>query len=198
LYKNYELSIAMVKLKDIAEIQTGIYAKPSPNPDTVYLQVNDFDSNGVICNTAKPSIAISEKNAGHYLNIGDLLFAAKGTKNFCTIFPESDNKCVASSSFLVVRIIKENIVKIEYINWYLNLSSTIDLLGANAVGTAIPSITKATLEGIEIPLPSISTQKQIVEIAELQKKERQLLELIIVKHQQITDYKLKNIISNEK
>ena len=188
----------MVKLRDITEMQTGIYAKPSLNPETVYLQVNEFDSNGVIYDTAKPSIATSEINAGHYLNIGDLLFAAKGTKNFCTIFPGWDDKCVVSSSFLVIRITKEDIVESEYINWYLNLSTTIAMLGSNAVGSAIPSITKATLGGIDIPLPSISTQKQIVEIAELQKKERKLQELIIVKRQQITDYKLKNIISNGK
>ena len=33
----------MVKLKDIATIQTGIYLKNAPTPDTSYLQVNEFD-----------------------------------------------------------------------------------------------------------------------------------------------------------
>ncbi|MEG2243803.1 MAG: hypothetical protein RSC87_10055 [Muribaculaceae bacterium] len=78
----------MYKLKDIAEIQTGIYAKASPNPDTVYLQVNNFDAERVICNTAKPSITIPSKNKGHYLNVGDLLFAAKGNNNFVPFLPD--------------------------------------------------------------------------------------------------------------
>ena len=38
----------MVKLKDIATIQTGIYLKNAPSPDTCYLQVNDFDEEGNI------------------------------------------------------------------------------------------------------------------------------------------------------
>src|SRR5574344_1533162 len=133
----------MYKLKDIAEIQSGVYAKASPNPNTVYLQVNDFDADGIIYNTAKPSIAMTTKNKGHYLNEGDLLFAAKGTKNFCAIFSGNNEKCVASSSFLVIRITKYDIADPEYINWYLNLSSTIMLFSSNAVGTSIPSITKA-------------------------------------------------------
>lgn len=186
----------MYKLKDIAEIQTGIYAKASPSPDTVYLQVNDFDGEGVIFDTAKPSISTTAKNKGHYLNAGNLLFAAKGTKNFCTIFTTNKEKCVASSSFLVVRITKSNVAEPTYINWYLNLPSTIMLLSNNAVGTSIPSITKTMLENIEIPLPPIATQKRIVEIAKLQKRERQLREAISTKRQQIIDYKLKNIITN--
>ena len=42
----------MVKLKDIATIQTGVYLKSTPSPDTCYLQVNDFDEEG---NIRRPS-----------------------------------------------------------------------------------------------------------------------------------------------
>lgn len=186
----------MLKLKDIAEIQTGIYAKASPSPDTVYLQVSDFDSEGVICHSIRPSIATTKKNIGHYLKDGNLLFAAKGNNNFCAIFIGNNEQCVASSSFLVIRGIKKSIAQPEYINWYLNLLSTLALLSSNAVGTSIPSITKAMLEEIEIPLPPIATQEKIVEIAKLQKKERHLRDIITIKRQQIIDYKLKNIIKN--
>ena len=45
----------MVKLKDIATIQTGVYLKSTPSPDTCYLQVNDFDEEGNIRPTVRPS-----------------------------------------------------------------------------------------------------------------------------------------------
>lgn len=57
------------------------------------------------------------------------------------------------------------------------------LLSSNAVGTSIPSITKAMLEDVEIPLPQITTLRKIVDIVKLQKKERQLREAIIAKRQ---------------
>lgn len=186
----------MYKLKDIVEIQTGIYAKASPSSNTVYLQVNDFDKEGIIFDNTKASVSTNAKNHNHYLSVGDLLFAAKGTKNFCAVFTGHDEKCVASSSFLVIRVTRSDNAEPEYINWFLNLPSTLMLLSSNAVGTSIPSITKTMLEDIEIPLPPITTQKKIVEIAKLQKKERELREAITVKRQQIIDYKLKNIITN--
>ena len=119
LYTSYKLR-TMTKIKDIAEVQTGTYLKSSPNPDTIYFQANDFDSEGDIQTTTKPSVSTTDKNRSHFLASNNLLFMAKGYNNFCTIFKEHNVKCVASSSFLVIRI-KENRVLPEYLNWYLNL-----------------------------------------------------------------------------
>ena len=77
----------MVKLKDIATIQTGVYLKSAPSPDTCYLQVNDFDEEGNIRPTVRPTTTVSSKAARHLLTESDLLLAAKGGKNFCAIAP---------------------------------------------------------------------------------------------------------------
>lgn len=183
-------------LRNIAEIQSGVYLKTSPSPNVLYLQVNDFDSEGVILSTTKPTVLLEEKNRNHILNYGDLLFAAKGNKNFSTIFTECEYGCVASSSFLVVRITKKDIVIPEYLNWYLNLPRTIEQLSINAVGTSIPSITKAMLEEVELRLPSIEVQKKVVDIAGLQKQEQRLLAWIATRRQILIDNKLKQIIEN--
>lgn len=53
----------MVKLKDIATIQTGVYLKSTPSPDTCYLQVNDFDEEGNIRPTVRPTTTVSSKAA---------------------------------------------------------------------------------------------------------------------------------------
>ena len=68
----------MVKLKDIATIQTGVYLKSAPSPDTCYLQVNDFDEEGNIRPTVRPTTTVSSKAARHLLTESDLLLAAKG------------------------------------------------------------------------------------------------------------------------
>ena len=79
----------MVKLKDIATIQTGVYLKSTPSPDTCYLQVNDFDEEGNIRPTVRPTTTVSSKAARHLLTESDLLLAAKGGKNFCAIAPDA-------------------------------------------------------------------------------------------------------------
>lgn len=187
----------MIHIRDISEIQSGAYLKPAPDPNAYYLLVNDFDNEGNILHTTKPSVVADGKAHNHFLREGDLLFAAKGNKNFCTIIQkEYEAKSIASSSFLVLRIKDKSIVFPEFLCWYLNLSATLQKLSDFAVGTSMPSITKAMLEGVEINLPALDIQKKIVDVAELQKKERLLYEGITFRRKQIIDYKLKNIITN--
>jgi restriction endonuclease S subunit len=56
----------------------------------------------------------------------------------------------------------------------LNSHTTQTLLKGQAIGTSIPSISKQVLENLEIAVPSIETQKAIVEISKLRKKEKYL------------------------
>ena len=186
----------MGKLKDIAKVQSGVYIKTSPSPDVIYLQLNDFDSIGNINDVVRPTVIIDSTGCKHLLEDGDLLFAAKTTKNFSVLWDTERGKAIASSSFLVVRLKdRENILP-EYVNWYLNLPTTLQPLSATAAGTSIPSITKAMLEDVNIYIPDLSTQKVITSIVRLQEAEQRLYSEIARKHQQITDYKLKNVISN--
>lgn len=185
----------MIKIKDIAEIQSGVYLKSAPDPNTYYLQVNDFDNEGNVLQSTKPTVVTDTKNSNHFLKSGDLLFAAKGTKNFCAIIQrEYEGNSIASSSFLVLRVKDKRTVLPQFLCWYLNLSATLQKLSISAVGTSMPSITKGMLEEVEINIPSLDIQKKIVEVAELQKKETNLYERITLKRKQLIDYTLKSII----
>ena len=137
----------MVKLKDIATIQTGVYLKSTPSPDTCYLQVNDFDEEGNIRPTVRPTTTVSSKAARHLLTESDLLLAAKGGKNFCAIAPTQLGPCVASPSFLIIRIDDPTRILSEYLCGFLNLPSTRQLLTAQAQGSAITSLSKAPPAG---------------------------------------------------
>ena len=184
----------MVQLKDIATIQTGIYIKPSPNSDTLYLQLSDFDKDGNFIDRIVSYVSIPPKNNKHLLSSKDLLFAAKGNKNICIITPETNKACVASPSFIVIRIKNKEKILPEYVAWYLNSPIIQNLLQSNALGSAIKSITKNVLEDLEIPIPSIERQKAYIELDQLQKREQNLYKAIAEKHKQILDYKMiKNI-----
>lgn len=134
----------MVKLKDIATIQTGVYLKSTPSPDTCYLQVNDFDEEGNIRPTVRPTTTVSSKAARHLLTESDLLLAAKGGKNFCAIAPTQLGPCVASPSFLIIRIDDPTRILSEYLCGFLNLPSTRQLLTAQAQGSAITRSARLT------------------------------------------------------
>ena len=182
----------MVKLKDIATIQTGVYLKSTPSPDTCYLQVNDFDEEGNIRPTVRPTTTVSSKAARHLLTESDLLLAAKGGKNFCAIAPTQLGPCVASPSFLIIRILS------EYLCGFLNLPSTRQLLTAQAQGSAITSLSKADLEEFEIPLPPLERQRSCIALTRLHRREQALYKAIAERRRQITDYKLTKIYKDER
>ncbi len=182
----------MIKLHNIAVIQTGVFAKVVPNPNALYLQQSDFDGNGELRNTTQPTITVA--NQKHLLTAGDLLLASKGNNNMCVIVPEIEQKCVASPSFLVIRLHDKSAILPEFVAWYLNLPTVQNTLAAQALGTSIMSISKATLGELEIPIPPIERQKKYMELSKLQKREQELYKTIAERRKQILEYKMiKNI-----
>ena len=162
------------KIHDIALIRSGIYLKEGVSEDVGYLQINDYDKAENRFILPRPSLELNEKTKKHLLLEGDIVFAAKGTSNFCIVYHEDMGRAVASSSFLVISVIDANIVTPDYLCWVLNREDTLAFFKANAVGSAMPSITKTWVEAYEIAIPPIQTQKKIVEISRLQQQEQRL------------------------
>jgi len=169
---NYKLK---TDLKQIANIQTGVFAKTVAKGDMVYLQPKYFDELGKLVTELEHdlnSIGISEK---HILEQGDVLFAAKGSKNFATHFDLKGMAAAAaaSTSFFVIRIFDKNLLP-EYLTWYLNHEKTQQYLKAFARGSAIASISKSVLGDLKLSVPSLEIQNTILRIHSLRIEEKQL------------------------
>jgi hypothetical protein len=160
-------------LKNITTIQTGIFAKPELGGDIVYLQAKHFFENGTISASLHPDLKLEDIGSRHLLQPGDVLFAAKGSKNFAAVYESHNPPAVASTSFFVLRFAQSQLLP-EYLAWFLNNPPTQVLLKGLAIGTSMPSISKQVLENLEIPLPDLETQKVILEISKLRAKEKAL------------------------
>lgn len=173
------------RIGDIAKIKTGVYLKPTAQGELVYLQAKHFNEEGELSSELFPDIEWQEVSENHHLKPGDVLFAAKGFKNFATVYEQRNLPAVASTSFFVISITKNHIVP-EFLAWFLNDSDTQFFLKGRAKGTSIPSISKETLEALEIPIPSLDKQKMVVQIHQTRRKEKQIrAKLEIQKDQQI-------------
>lgn len=164
-------------IKNITNIQTGLFAKPSVVGEVVYLQSKHFDEYGQLLSTLQPDLMAKGISEKHLLKDGDVLFAAKGTKNFAAVFENHNEPSVASTSFFVLRPTDKKVLP-DYLAWFLNSHSTQTLLKSQAIGTSIPSISKQVLENLEIAVPSIEIQKAILQITKLRKKEKALKQQI--------------------
>jgi len=173
------------KLRNISNIQTGLFAKTDSEGDIVYLQAKDFDENGVLRISLHPDLKMKSNFEKHLLKTGDVLFAAKGTKNFATVYERHNQPCVASTSFFVIRL-KENIILSEYLAWYLNNPIILQVLKSQAIGSSMVSISKAVLEELEVSIPDLQTQRVVLKITQLRNTEKKLKQQIeILREKQI-------------
>jgi restriction endonuclease S subunit len=178
------------EIQEIATIRSGAYIKEVPDGSVYYIQVGNFNRDNGLFVLSKPSLALNSKTEKHLLMEGDILFAAKGTSNFCSVFHQEMGKCLASSSFLVISIINKSVICPDYLCWVLNREDTLAFFKTNAVGSSMPSIGKALIEEYEISIPPIQVQKKIVEISQLQLQEQRLYNQIAVLRNQLTQKQL--------
>ncbi|PWJ54760.1 type I restriction modification DNA specificity protein [Dyadobacter jejuensis] len=180
-------------LKDIATIQTGLFAKTQEVGEIVYLQAKHFDENGNLLSNIYPdigSIGIAEK---HLLQPGDVLFAAKGSKNFAAVYESHHPAAVASTSFFVIKPWASNILP-AYLSWLLNNADTQNFIKEHARGTAMQSIRKSVLEEIEVPIPSLEKQHAIIRLVNLADTEKHLRLAILQKRKLLIEHQITNLI----
>lgn len=161
------------KLGNIVQIKSGVFAKSGTNPDLFYIQSTDFDKQLSWNKKLSPVLTNYPKFYPHVLQVGDVLFVAKGRNFFAVAYDAAYAPAVASTTFLVLRV-KSKIVLPDYLVWFLNHPTTQTLLWSFAKGSAIPSISKTILEQIEIPIPNLSKQNIILELHKLQLQEKRI------------------------
>ena len=178
-------------LKNITSIQTGVFAKPIQKGEVVYLQAKHFDESGELAEKLYPDLDLDSKIEKHLLKKGDVLFAAKGSKNFAAWYENDKMPAVASTSFFVIRLIDKNVLP-GYLTWFLNHPGTQTLLKGQARGSSIASISKAVLSELEIPIPSIHKQELILRIFKLHNRERNLKQQI----ENLREIEIQNLLIN--
>jgi len=177
-----------IKLGDLAIILSGVYMKGNPTGKIACLQVKDLLMPSP--ETTALRIEYTSKLDVYMLKKGDLLFAGKGTTYLCKVF-NLDIPAVPSTTLYSIRL-RSNIVSPEYLCWYLNHPRMVAAVKTVQAGTGTPLIHKPTLENLEIIIPNQETQRLIVELSNLQKREKEILEAIAEKRMQITNQILIN------
>lgn len=160
-----------IELKNRVKIKSGVFAKSDTNPDLYYIQSTDFNKQRQWNTDLNFILTNGVKFKNHVLEVGDVLFAAKGRDFFAVVYDGKFQPAVASTTFLVLQV-EKNVLLPAYLAWLLNHPTTQKLLWSLAKGSSIPSISKSILENIKIPIPDIQKQNLILELFKLQQKEK--------------------------
>jgi restriction endonuclease S subunit len=179
-------------IKEIANLRSGVFAKPTGQGEALYLQVSHFDINGRFDARVKPNLEITPKLQKELLTRTDVLFASKGSRNFALIYDDGISPAIASTTFIVLKINPtfQRQVLPEYVAWFMNQPQTQKHIKSLAKGTFIPSITMKSLGDLAIDIPDLETQQLILTISTLRNEEKRLYAEIDALREQLIQGKL--------
>ena len=188
-----------MELKTIAKIQSGYInrGKIDPRDDgtCLLMQAKDVAADQL---SYRPDALVRfiPRLSGKdwFLKPDDILFMARGAKNFSVLIDKLPDRVLAAACFFVVRISLSEILP-AYLWWYLNQSPVEEYLRCfSGRGVHMPVVRRAVLESIDIPLPPIETQKQVSEMTMLLQREQELYKkLAEMREHLMTEICLKSI-----
>jgi restriction endonuclease S subunit len=132
-----------------------------------------FDAEGNLHSRPHFDLGLADIHKSHLLRDGDVLFAAKGSRNFAAVYREINLPAVASTTFLILKVRDADLFP-EYIAWYLNNENTQTFLRRYATGSSMVSVSKELISGLAIEVPSIARQRLIVKLAKLAERENRI------------------------
>lgn len=159
------------------------------------ISASDFDDDLVLNSNLKPNVTYKEGLERNYLEKGMILFNAKGRSFFAGLFSGEYENSIAGTTFLVLTVNTEMVLP-EYLAWFLNHPQTLRQFEHKKSTRRMPSINIKELSQIEVIIPSLEMQRNIVQLKELSKKKIDLhQELITLEKEYIQAITYKKIIN---
>ncbi len=161
-------------LSELAEIRAGYTFRESPDErkgtGVRMLQIKDIRNTDIINPTLLQEIEWTGKDSTPSLDVGEIAIAARGVSNKAAIM-QSQATVIASNQLLIIRVKQDKLLP-AYLCWYLNRETTQRKLKETHMGSNMPSINKAGLGSIKVPLLPMDQQIKIVRVVTLQQQEQ--------------------------
>ena len=179
-----------MKLNKVANVQSGYHSRlriePLEDGSHLLFQARDVDVHSLTYRAdtlIRFSPVMSRKD--WILKMGDILFMARGTRNFSLLLQQLPNSVLAAACFFIVRVSIEEVLP-GYLCWYLNQAPVEHYLRRHSGrGVHMPVVRRSVLENIEVPVPALEIQKKIMEMDALVREEQNLLSRLAEKRKQL-------------
>ena len=111
------------------------------------------------------------------LQVGDVLFMSRGTRNVASWLEEIPEASLAATSFYVIRPGSD--ANPGYLTWHLNQPGMQRRIAEIRTGAGAPIVQRHALRELEIPVPPLELQRQIGELGVLMVREQALLQELV-------------------
>ena len=176
-------------LKSLVDVQAGHPFRgsvPLVEAGNAYaLQMRDLSPSGDVTWEGLIRTAVDTGKPVQWLEPGDVVFVARGARNYAVCLRDVPKPTVCSPNFFLLRIKSPTLLP-EFLAWQINRAPAQRYLASNAEGSDQLSIRRPVLEAMPLAVPPLSQQRLIVALAEAAvHEERQLHALIRNRQQQL-------------
>lgn len=177
-------------LKELADIQAGYPFRGSvpvvEGGNARALQMRDLTPEGILDWQAMAQTQVDTGRGQQLLRAGDVVFVARGLRNYAVCLPEVPLDAVCSQYFFLIRLKTTQLLP-AFLAWQINRAPAQRYLAGNAEGSDQLSIRRGILEDMPIAVPPLSQQQTIIALAKDAFTEKHRLEALIHNRQQQQD-----------
>lgn len=174
-------------LEHVVDVQSGHPFRGSV-PDVLdgngyALQMRDLNPEGSVTWENLVRTSVEGRREPDWLVPGDVVFVARGQRNYAVCLSEVPLPTVCSQYFFLLRC-KTPALSPEFLAWQINSAPCQRYLAKNAEGTDQLGIRRPVLESLQIAVPELETQHRIVALHQHALAERKVLENLIRNREQ--------------
>lgn len=179
-----------MKLKNFVQINSGHVTREAiePREDGTHRLIQGKDVDGYRYTYSVGDLVRFTPNlrkSDILLEPGDILFMARGVRNYAVLLEEIPDNLLAAASFFIIRVVGDGAIP-AYVCWYLNQDRVRHYFAQSCgQGVLMPLVRRGVLEDLPVPLPDLETQASIAELDRLTRRERDLLERLAGKREQL-------------
>lgn len=168
-----------MRLGKLCEIHSGYTARgrleAMPSEGMLAIQLRDLGHGEALNGNTLERYDLPNLADRYLVHGGEVIFKSRGEPNTAAVVDSMLQEKIAV--MLPLLILRPDITRLApaYLAWAINQHDAQRKLGAEAQGTSIRMISKATLQNLEIPIPDLETQHRIATLDALSKKEGRLL-----------------------
>lgn len=164
--------VEFVKIGDVIQsINTGLnprrfFSLNTPDANNFYVTIREMKNGRIVFNNDTDKIndeALKLCNNRSNLERGDVLFSGTGTIGQIVVLEENPNNWNIKEGLYALKPIQERIVS-NFLAYALRSTQIRKLFLKKALGGTVKSVPMKVLSNIEIPLPPIEVQTEIVRI----------------------------------
>lgn len=167
----------------VAEVRQGYPFRGAipevPTGSVRVIQMKDLTRTGLRSCDALITTEVDGRKEPEWLRDQDLLFVARGTSNYAALLQSPPARTVCSPHLYVIRVKQPHHLLAAFLVWQLNQLPAQRYLRQSAEGSHQLSIRRSILEQIEVRIPSIERQHNIVELERTANAERKTLQALI-------------------